>query len=890
MAPRNRNITSNIEHGKLPPQAIDLEEAVLGAILLEKDALLDIIDVLIPESFYRESNQKIYQAILDLNNESAPIDILTVCQKLRKKGEIAVVGGDYYVTQLTNRTASASNIQHHAMIVSEMHTKRKLIALGSELIYKSFDETSDVFELTEGLLTSAYNIDNTGNESSDVTNIDLVRKVTKNIENAKKLSGITGISTGLAKVDKLFRGYQKPDLIIKAGRPGSGKTTQALSEAIYMSIHDKKKVMFFSLEMSAEQLMYKIISSESNIPLDKIFEGELSNVDWQVFHSISQRIIDSGLIIVDNIFTLNGIIKKAKKQKIKGGLDIVYIDYLQLVGNSAIKNNREQEISSISRGIKMLAKEINIPVVALCQLSRAVESRGGAKVPMLSDLRESGCLSIETSYLYTKKGVQYNPTSRIKLLSLNKTKIKEMNSKNIPREPREVFRLKLASGRFVDCTDNHPILTSSGYVELKDLSLDDSIACAINFGGGKKNIPSARFIGWMIGNGCMYGYNVPSFITNDEVISEDFKEYILTTFGYIPKDHPHYQSKVYQYDCTNSPSGNRTKEGNVVTKWLKDNSLWGKKAKDKVIPIWVMEDANDDSVCSLLQGLWETDGSIAMGKTSEVISYSTTSNLLAHQIVFLLARIGIFSHLDNGFMSSKATTPCYKITISNYDFQKIFISKINLRGLKGVKLNNIRERLNSSKYTNKISRSTSIEIAELCKELKLKTRIQVQGTRRLTKNFLAVLIKELHDKKSTILDEYEWLLSPSIVFDSIDSIKSIGIKDIFDRHVPSTNNFIANGIIVHNSLEQDADIVQFIYRPEYYGILEDEDGASTKNKAYLIVAKFRNGSPKDIPLRFDGYISKFSDWEPEKEFIYQTPYQASAGIERNNDFDQEPPF
>lgn len=381
-------------HDKVPPQAIDFEEAVLGAIMLEKDALLEVIDILSENTFYLNKHQKIFKAILQLQEKSEAIDILTVTEQLKKNKDLDVVGGSYYISQLTNRAAGAANIEHHARVLKEKEISRDVVQFGTSLVLKAYDPSVDVFDLTDDLMTKAYNIGDIRKGRKQRSVLEVIRDVKKKMELAATQGGVTGLQSGIQKLDGVTRGYQNSDLIIKAARPSMGKTAQALCEALHMTLNQGKNILFFSLEMSYEDLIQRAVSVLSGIPLRKIQDGKLRADEWKRFNHFASLIAESGFSVNDDItITISGILKTAKKHAIKHGLDGVYIDYLQLIsGDGKDKGNREQEVSRISRGCKILAKELNIPVIALSQLNRAVESRGGDKIPMLSDLRESGSL------------------------------------------------------------------------------------------------------------------------------------------------------------------------------------------------------------------------------------------------------------------------------------------------------------------------------------------------------------------------------------------------------------------------------------------------------------------------------------------------------------------
>ncbi len=388
---------SNYLFGKVPPQARDLEDAVLGAMMLQKSSVSDVIDILRAEHFYHEGNQKIYAAILELFDRSEPIDILTVSAHLRKNGQLDTVGGPYYVTELTNRVASAANIEYHARIVAQKYVQRELIRISTEIINEAYEDTTDVFDLLQKAEQSIYNITDQNLRRDYQKTASLIKQALEEIEITKnRTEDLTGVPTGIFALDRITAGWQRSDLIIVAARPGMGKTSFVLSVARNAAVDFKKKIAVFSLEMSAVQLTKRLISSETMIPLNKLRTGNLEEHEWiQLVHQ-TDNLGEAEIFIDDtpaiNIFELRA---KCRRLKQKGGIDMILIDYLQLMsGVSGDKKNfnREQEISNISRSLKTIAKELDVPVIALSQLSRAVETRGGVKRPQLSDLRESGAI------------------------------------------------------------------------------------------------------------------------------------------------------------------------------------------------------------------------------------------------------------------------------------------------------------------------------------------------------------------------------------------------------------------------------------------------------------------------------------------------------------------
>ncbi len=389
--------TLGLEHGKLQPQALDLEEAVLGAMMLEKEAVNTAIEILRPQSFYKESHQKIFEAIHQLFESSQPIDILTITDKLKENGSLDAVGGPYYISQLTNRVASAANIEFHARIIAQKFIQRELIRISTEIINDAYDDTTDVFTLLDRAESGLFGVTEGNIRKQYDSMSDLIRGAIKQIEQAKNQEGnVVGIPSGFEALDKITSGWQPSDLIILAARPAMGKTAFALSLAKNAAIDFEKPVAIFSLEMSSLQLVTRLISSESELSSEKLRSGNLKDFELAQIHSKISGLAEAQIFIDDtpgiSVFELRA---KARRLKSQHDIQLLVVDYLQLMtagSDGKSSGNREQEISTISRSLKSIAKELNIPVIALSQLSRAVETRGGDRRPQLSDLRESGSI------------------------------------------------------------------------------------------------------------------------------------------------------------------------------------------------------------------------------------------------------------------------------------------------------------------------------------------------------------------------------------------------------------------------------------------------------------------------------------------------------------------
>jgi replicative DNA helicase len=390
-------------YGKVPPQAKDLEEAVLGAIMLEKNAFDTVVEILKPECFYVEAHQRIYRSMQSLSNKSQPIDILTVVEELRFKEELEMVGGPYYVTKLTNAVVSSANVEAHCRIILQKFIQRELIRISGEIIGDAYEDSTDVFDLLDDAETKLFEITNNHLRKNFDTLDSVLVKTIQRIEDLRhKNEDISGVPSGFQSLDRVTYGWQNTDLIILAARPAVGKTAFALNLARNAAMSPSKPtpVALFSLEMSAGQLVQRILAAESEIWLEKIARGKLEEHEMkQLYARGIQRLSQAPLFIDDtpalNIFELRA---KCRRLKNKHNIGLIIIDYLQLMsGTGENRNsNREQEISNISRNLKALAKELNVPIIALSQLSRAVETRSagkeGMKMPQLSDLRESGAI------------------------------------------------------------------------------------------------------------------------------------------------------------------------------------------------------------------------------------------------------------------------------------------------------------------------------------------------------------------------------------------------------------------------------------------------------------------------------------------------------------------
>ena len=387
--------------GKLPPQALELEESVIGAMMIEKDAFNTVADLLRPESFYADKHRFIFEAIRSLAAKEAPVDVLSVAEELKRSGKLELAGGIIYLSELTRRVASAAHLHYHAQIVAQKATARDLITMACQIEEKGYDETQDVNDLVEEATAKIFEISQRA-QKRDVTHIyPVISEAFERMHKAAKNDGnISGIPSGFNALDKITSGWQKSDLVIIAARPAMGKTAFVLSMAKNMAVDFKVPVAIFSLEMSNVQLVNRLIMNVCEIEGSKIRNGRLTQSEWDRLEN-QINVLREAPIYVDDTpgLSVYELQSKARKLVKEHGIQIIIIDYLQLMNaNGSSFGSREQEVSIISRNLKGLAKELDIPVIALSQLSRAVEKRDSSnsnvdgKKPLLSDLRESGAI------------------------------------------------------------------------------------------------------------------------------------------------------------------------------------------------------------------------------------------------------------------------------------------------------------------------------------------------------------------------------------------------------------------------------------------------------------------------------------------------------------------
>lgn len=871
---------SNYVFGKVQPQALQLEEAVLGALMLDREALPVVMDILRADSFYLEAHQHIYRAVIKLFERSNPVDILTVTEELRKSGDLEKVGGPYKLVELTNRIASAANIEYHARIIAQKHIQRELIRVSTGIIRDAYEDTTDVFDLLDDAEKGLFGITQNNLSRSYESMDTLSSKVLKQLEElSKKGDGLTGVPTGFTDLDRLTSGWQPSDMIILAARPGMGKTSMVLAMTLNAAKDFGKPVALFSLEMGSTQLVQRLISMEAEIEGSKMRNGKLQDWEWQQLQKTVDKLSSVPIYIDDtpgiNIFELRA---KCRRLKMQHDIQLVIIDYLQLMTGSSENNksgNREQEISGISRALKNMAKELSVPVIALSQLSRAVETRGGSKRPQLSDLRE--CVTGDTLVhladgrhvpIEALVGQQPNVWS----IDTQTQKLKVCQSDLVwPVGIKPVYKITLASGRSIRATAEHRLFSISGWTTISSMKVNDRIAIARQIPQPLETLEMDEdklvVLGHLIGDGSYLKHQPLRYTTASPISSSAVQLAAERAFGVTVNKH---KGVGNWHQLVFSGNGNRWKPAGINA-WFRELGIYNQRSHEKKIPSFVFQ-LNDHQLAFFLRHLWATDGTIFVPKqqatrSSCKIAFSTNSAQLAYDVAALLLRFQIVTRTKT--VKQGAYRPMYCVEVSGKTDQMNFLKKIGIFGDKIERAQQLHDFI-VDKFTNTNVDTLPVEIFE-----KIKTSMKDRG---VSHRQMASLRGTSYGgsrqmgfaPSRTVLESYATLLEDTnlhifansdLFWDTITSIEYIGEEQVFDLTVPETAAWFANGILSHNSgaIEQDADIVSFIYRPEYYGILEDEEGQPLKGIAEFIVAKNRHGALDTIRIKFMDSFAKFGN-------------------------------
>jgi len=840
------------DHEHMLPANIDAERDVLGSILRNRDALTAVVSWLQPSMFYLEKHRWVYEAVLACFSRREPPDIRMVSEELRRRDQLEIIGGMSYLYGIDDTLVTSYHVGYYARIVERLAGNRELIAAGGQIAalgYDEQDELESVRAKAQTILTQATQ----GGRSEDLVHIrDVMMRVWESIHSAHA----PGIKTGFRDLDEMTGGLQRGDLIILAARPSVGKTSCALSLLYNIAARYNQPGLLFSLEMNQDQLAIRLASIHSGINSGDIRdrlvqEGEPMARLADAFGVVSELPI----ILCDNAsMSIAGVRARVMRHLQQYPNSVVIVDYLQLMlgGKS---ENRVQEVSQISRGLKQIARDANVPLIALSQLSRAVEGRT-SHVPMLSDLRE--CVTGSTRLINADTG-HWVPIREVKpgdkVLGLNTDDLTapfvvgDVWSTGI----KPVFTVTTRTGRRITATINHPLLTATGWCAVGYLQPGDLIATTMKLqshGTADLSPDLCRLLGYLTGDGTYQHHRAVGFISSDPATFADVVSIVSHHFPDVSVRMKHDDQRYQEanFVCLQE-NGYGKPHGNPLREWLREIGVEGQRDSTKHVPPFVFE--NVLNAAQFVAGYLSSDGCVKVrfkGSKSPkwAIHFDTVSRALAEDIQALLLILGVIACVDGGHMSVKRTKPIYRINVatSAHNLRR-FAQIVPAIGRKGELLKVMLESLTKRQTGNHLF-TLPKEVSSL---LASKARRRDQG-KRMRRDVCAEWAERLDD------NELRRWANSDLLWEPIASIEPAGEEEVFDISVPGCGNFVGNGIIAHNSgaLEQDADIVIFIYRDELYDKETDRKGI-----AELHVAKHRNGPIGVVPLRFDAATTRFSD-------------------------------
>lgn len=776
---------------RLPPQDLGAEQSVLGGMLLSKDAIADVGEAVRGHDFYKPAHELIFDAVIDLYSRGEPADAITVADELSKRGDLQRAGGQAYLHDLIQSVPTAANAGYYAQIVAERAVLRRLVEAGTKIVQMGYAQGGgDVEEIVNAAQAEVYTVAEKRGGEDYAPLWDTLNETMTEIEVAAgRTDEMTGVPTGFTDLDELTHGLHPGQMIVVAARPAIGKSTLGVDIARAAAIHHQMATAIFSLEMSRSEITMRVLAAEASIQLQHLRRGKMSDPDWRKLSRVVGRISDSPLYIDDSPnLALMEIRAKARRLKQQHNLKLIVIDYLQLMTSGKKVESRQQEVSEFSRALKLLAKELQVPVIAISQLNRGPEQRTD-KRPAMSDLRESGCLPAETRILRADNGAETTIGELVETgaqdidvwaLDDSLRYVKRKMTHAFSTGTAVVFKLTLASGKTVRATENHPFLAYEGWTPLAHLRQGDRVAVP-------RHVPSPRaltewedarviLLAHMLGSG-----RQPSMM--DRVPEEVFS---------VPKAQ--------------------------IALFL--NHLWS------------------------TGGVVTIDGGGRAGRLSLAVSRD-----LADDVSRLLLRFGIQVEILDG-----------AVVITEVDSQRRFLQEIGVHGVYAPAADELlslvrqaREHLDTAAVAPDVwedVREAVVERGPSLRELAASVASDHSGA----VDYATSPSREPVAQVAAVLDRAELDLAAvnDVFWDTVVSVEADGVEEVYDATVLGRHNFVANGIAVHNSIEQDADLVILLHR-------DRDPGSEREGEADVIVAKHRNGPTADIVLGFQGHYARFSN-------------------------------
>jgi replicative DNA helicase len=1008
---------------RTPPHDVAAEQSALGGMLLSKDAISDVIEVIRPTDHYRPAHQLIHEVILDLYGRGEPADAITVANELTRRGEIGRVGGGPYLHTLIASVPTAANAGYYARIVRERAILRRLVEAGTRIVQFGYAGDSDADELVDRAQAEVYAVTDRRTSEDYHSLSEIMPGALDEIEAIGSRGGVlTGVPTGFSDLDALTNGLHPGQMIVIAARPAVGKalaldtplptpmgwttmgevgigdqllmadgkptsvlaatevmhghpcyavkfddgdvivadenhqwltwTSAARSEAgspavvttadmagsvcvesvpnhaiaipgrgwryvvdvrpvpsrpvrcvqvdsedhLYLAgagrvpthnstlaldfaraaaIKNAMSTVIFSLEMGRNEITMRLLSAEARVPMHTMRTGQMNDDDWARLARRMSEVADAPLFIDDSPnMSLMEIRAKCRRLKQRHDLKFVIIDYLQLMSSPKRVESRQQEVSEMSRSLKLLAKELEVPLIALSQLNRGPEQRTDKK-PLLSDLRESGCLTADTALLRADTGapVTFSDLMRdgwdgVLAWSLDgQNRMVPAPITNVFKSgTKEAFSLRLASGREVKATANHPFLTFTGWTALGELAPGARIAIP-----RRVPEPVSAGLGWsphrigllahLIGDGCVVRKQPVHYTSNDEENLAFVAEAAAAEFGITPRRVAQESWwHVYLPAPKHCPHG----RGNPVHDWFRDLGIEYLHSYQKRLPA-IVYSASDDEICLFLRHLWATDGCVwlSRGKTAAKVYYASASRELADGVAHLLARLGIVARIRQ--VEKAGYRPDYHVIVADGPSLRTFCERVGVHGRRGEAARELANVLADRAINTNVD-TIPLEVWNVVKAERVRAGLtERQFQAAIGTNYCGAALYKSCPSRGRLLrcaevlgsDALRDIASSDIYWDKVTSIEPLGPVPVYDATIKEMHNFVANGINVHNSIEQDADVVILLHREDAY-----EKESPRAGEADLIVAKHRNGPTATVTVAFQGHYSRFVDMAP----------------------------
>jgi replicative DNA helicase len=860
-----------------PPQNLEAEQSVLGAVLLSDTALpaLIIDERLQPEDFYRESHGRIYKAMLDLHTLGEPVDGLTLVEHLKQSGDLDAVGGRAAVDLLAGSVPAVGNVRQYARIVRENAMLRRLLQASYAIQARVHSHEAPPRELVDLAERAILEVAHEDSRKDFRPIHDLLSTELDKLERlSREGKAITGTASGFDDLDTITGGFQPGNLIILAARPSMGKSALMANFAENAALESNKAVALFSLEMSESELAQRFIASQASIKGDDLRKGKVPSSRWAKIIQASNRLAESHLYIDDSSdLSVLDVRAKARRlaQQHADGLGLILIDYLQLMRAQGGVENRVEQIGQISRGLKTLARELDVPVITLSQLNRGVEARTD-KRPILSDLRESGCLAGETR-IYLPDAGEYRRIDelvgmrdfRVSALNTETWKLESCRVSNAFRTGRkQVSALRTRLGRKLRATANHRFLTIDGWRRLDELAPGMHVALPRALPGPTGRTMSddeLALLGHLIGDGCTLPRHAIQCTTREAELAEIVAGLSTRVFGTTLRPRIHRDRSWYQVFLSATEHLARGRR-NPVAVWLDSLGAFGLRAHEKHVPDAVFRQPAE-GIEAFLRHLWSTDGCIWSTDRRSAVYYATSSERLGRDVQSLLLRLGITATLRT--VPQRGGRTQFHVDVTGTPDQKTFITRVwavgDRREWQSLMLANrigVKAPVTNRDVVPAAAWARLVEPARAAagmttRELQAKLATSYCGTTLYKRN----LGRERAARVAEIVgsDELRRLAVSDVYWDRIESIEPDGEADVYDLTVDRHHNFVADNVVVHNSIEQDADLVMFIYRDEYYDKESEREGI-----ADLIISKHRNGGLGTVELAFQKEFPRFMSY------------------------------